>query len=412
MSILDKFLNIKKKNDIITLFEKYGHKNASLTKIIETSYESNVDAYSVIKKIVDVYAGSKWIVEQEVGGEWEEVLDTTVHDLMKNPNITKGYTWKDIDEQLATYLLTSGNSYLYGEKLNGKVEEIDVLPSNHIEIESNEDFFLPNLKYKFEIGKTKRTYDVEELEHIKLFNPSYQTIEESYKGLSVFQVAANVVQVGNDKWDAQAHLLQNRGMAGMLSDQSNRPMTAEEAVVAQSSLDKRIKGTSNYGGVGITNKDLKYIPMAMSATDLQLVESGVITLRAMCNVLGLDSSLFNDPANKTFNNRIEAEKAMYTNVIIPLSEKIAAKHTKYIVKNHYPDGNYRMRKDFSKVEALQSDKKQEAEKDKIVMEGVNIVLMMPIDKNSKIALLKENYDLSEETINALNKQKDEQPIQD
>ena len=147
MSILDKFLNIKKKNDIITLFEKYGHKNASLTKIIETSYESNVDAYSVIKKIVDVYAGSKWIVEQEVGGEWEEVLDTTVHDLMKNPNITKGYTWKDIDEQLATYLLTSGNSYLYGEKLNGKVEEIDVLPSNHIEIESNEDFFLPNLKY-------------------------------------------------------------------------------------------------------------------------------------------------------------------------------------------------------------------------------------------------------------------------
>ena len=59
MSILDKFLNIKKKNDIITLFEKYGHKNASLTKIIETSYESNVDAYSVIKKIVDVYAGSK-----------------------------------------------------------------------------------------------------------------------------------------------------------------------------------------------------------------------------------------------------------------------------------------------------------------------------------------------------------------
>jgi len=411
MSIIDKLFNLKNTNDVITLFEKFTTNNGNLTKLIEKSYESNVDAYSVIKKIVDVYSSAKWIVEQKIDGEWEEVLDTTVHNLMDNPNMAKGYTWKDIDEQLSTYLLTSGNSYTLGTELNGKIEEIDILPSNHIEISSNNDFFLPNLKYTFEIGKTKRYYDVDQLEHIKLFNPSYQSVEESYKGLSVFQVAANVIQVGNDKWDAQAHLLQNRGMAGMLSDQSDRPMTAPEAKQAQISLNKRISGTEKYGGVGITNKNLKYIPMAMSATDLQIVESGVITLRAMCNVLGLDSSLFNDPANKTFNNRLEAEKAMYTNVVIPLADKIAAKHTKYIVKNHYPDGNYRMRKDFSRVEALQSDKKQEAEKDKIVMEGINIILMMPIDKDSKIALLQENYDLSEETINALNKIKDVQPIQ-
>jgi len=131
----------------------------------------------------------------------------------------------------------------------------------------------------------------------------------------------------------------------------------------------------------------------------------------MCNVLGLDSSLFNDPANKTFNNRLEAEKAMYTNVIMPLADKIASKHNNYIVNTHYPEGDYRMRKDFSNIEALQSDKKQEAEKDKIVMEGVNVVLNMPIDNESKIALLESNYNLSEETINALNNQSNE-PISD
>ena len=62
--------------------------------------------------------------------------------------------------------------------------------------------------------------------------------------------------------------------------------------------------------------------MAMSSTDLQLVEKGVINLRAICNVFGLDSSLFNDPANKTFNNRKEAEKALYTNAIIPIVTNI------------------------------------------------------------------------------------------
>lgn len=407
MSIVDKLFNIKKKNDIITLFEKFGRKDANLTKLIETSYESNVDAYSVVKKIVDVYTNSKWIVEQNVKGEWEEVEDTTINDLMANPNVSKGYTWKDIDEQLSTYLLTSGNSYLFGLTLNGIIEEVDVLPSNHIEIESKNDFFLPNLKYKFEIGKTKRTYNVDELEHIRMFNPSYSSIEESYKGLSVFQVASNVVQVGNDRWEADASLLQNRGAFGLITDQSDRPMTAGEAGTVQRSFDSDTAGPKKFGKTKVTNKNLKYIPMGMSSTDLQLVEKGVVTLRSMCNVLGLDSSLFNDPANKTFNNRLEAEKALYTNVIIPLSDKIAAKHNRFIVDNHYPDGEYRMRKDFSNVEALQSDKKQEAEKDKIVMEGINIVLTMPIDKESKISLLKNNYNLSEETIEALNKQKDE-----
>jgi hypothetical protein len=41
------------------------------------------------------------------------------------------------------------------------------------------------------------------------------------------------------------------------------------------------------------------------------------------------------------------------------------------------------------------------------MEGINTVLNMPIDNESKIALLKENYELSDETIDALNTQNNE-----
>ena len=408
MNLLQRVFKLDKRNDLIRLFDKY---NARQDNLIEQSYERNVDAYAVVSKIVNVFTACNWIVERQIDGEWERVEDTTIHELLENPNQNKVYTFSDIDEMLLTYLLCNGNSYLYGEELNGKIAELDVLPSNHVEIQTNQDFFLPNLKYQFDIGKTKRVYTNEELEHVRFFNPSYQSIEDSYKGLSVFQVAANVVQVGNDRWDAAAHLFQNRGMAGLITDQSNRPMSSDEAAMMQGALNKRISGTDKYGGVGVTNKDLKYIPMAMSSTDLQLIEQGVVSLRAMCNVFGLDSSLFNDPANKTFNNRLEAEKALYTNAIMPLADKIAAKHNNYIVKNHYPDGNYRMRKDFSYVEALQKDKKQEAEKDKIVMDGINVVLNMPIDNESKILIIKENYYVSDEIINSLKAQTNE-PISD
>ncbi len=399
---------LSKRNDLIRLFDKFG---TNQTNLIEHSYERNVDAYAVVKKISDIFSSTPWMVERKVNGEWQVVEDTSIHELLQNPNQLKGYTWNDIDEQMITYLLCSGNSYLYGETLNGKISEVDVLPSNHIEVCTGGNFFLPNLKYKFDIDSTVRTYSKEDLQHVKLFNPNYSSVEESYEGLSVFQVAAKAVQVGNDRWDASAHLFQNRGMAGMITDQSDRPMLQDEAKKVQDAFKNSVSGTDKFGGVKVTNKDLKYISMSMSSTDLQLIEQGVIPLRAICNVLGLDSSLFNDPSNKTFNNRLEAEKAMYTNVIIPLAAKISSAHNNYIVKNHYPDGDYRMTKDYSKVEALQKDKKQEAQKDKIVMDGINVILGMPIAMESKVLMIKENYNLSEEIINSL-KNTPNEPISD
>ena len=406
---LSRYISFKlsvNKQEMKSMLDKFGSKSLNLNQsnLINKTYESNVDVYSVVKKVVDIFVSVDWIVEEkQSGGVWVEIENTSIHELMEEPNSIKGYTWADIDEQLCTYLIVSGNSYMVGEDLFGKIAEINVLPSNHVEIETKDDFFLPDVKYKFDLGTTRETYDTKELEHIKMFNPSYNTIEDSFLGLSAFQVAANVVQVGNDKWEADAHLLQNRGAFGLISDQSDRPMTKEEAETVQGAFDKDTAGPENYGKVKVTNKKLTYIPMGMSSTDLQLVEKGVITLRAMCNVLGLDSSLFNDPANKTFNNRLEAEKAMYTNVIIPLADKIAAKHTKYIANNHFPNKMVRMRKDFSKIEVLQSDKQKEAKKDKTVLEGVNMVVNMPISEQAKNDLLTDTYDFSEDTINSVTK---------
>ena len=136
----------------------------------------------------------------------------------------------------------------------------------------------------------------------------------------------------------------------------------------------------------------------MSSADLQLLEKGVINLRAMCNVFGLDSSLFNDPANKTFNNRKEAEKALYTNAVQPTLDKVEAELNRWFVPSHYPAGNVRLRFDYSEVAALQTDQKTEAEKDKIVLDGVNVVLNMPITSEGKAALLSDVYGYSEEMV--------------
>ena len=393
-------LTAQDRQSIFRLFGSFNANKIGLSdeKFITEGYEKNVDVYSVIKKIVDTSKAVKWIVEERTSEGWEEINDTTIHELMANPNPTKGYTWNDIEEMQLVYLLASGNSYMISESSfnNNMIAEVDILPSPFVSPSSNSNFFMPDIKYSFELGTNKRTYQKDEIEHIKFFNPGYTSVDESLLGLSIIQVAREAVMVGNSRWDAHANLLQNRGAVGMITDKSNRPMLPEEAAQVQQAWNRDISGTHNSGKIKVTNKDLNYIQMAMSATDLQLVESDVVTLRAMCNVYGLDSSLFNDPANKTFNNRKEAEKALYTNAVIPLSEKIAMAHTNYIALNHYPNGNVRMRQDFSNVEALQSDKKTEAEKDKILMDGVNVVMNMPISSDAKQSLLINEYDMTED----------------
>ena len=401
------YLNLNE-TDRHTIFKLFGSFKANKfadnpTQLIQNGYESNVDVYAVIKKLTDVFLDIPYVIERRTADGWELLEDSTLHELMEKPNVGKGYTWNDIDEQLLIYLLASGNGYLVGQTgFSSRYDEVDVLPSPFVEVQTNNDFFMPSAKFQFELNTNRRVYDQEEIEHIKFFNPSYCTVQESYCGLSIIQVAAMAVQVGNDRWSADANLLQNRGAIGLITDKSNRPMTPEEAARVQAGFQKRNAGTENFGKVTVTNKDLNFISMAMNSTDLQLVEKGVVNLRAICNVFGLDSSLFNDPANKTFNNRKEAEKAMYTNAIMPIAEKVMAKHNQYLALNHYPDGSVRLRKDFSGVEALQQDKKMEAEKDKIVLDGLNTILSMPVSNDSKKILIQDTYpEMSEEFVDSL-----------
>jgi hypothetical protein len=178
-------------------------------------------------------------------------------------------------------------------------------------------------------------------------------------------------------------------------------MLADEAEAVQNKFQQRVGGAANFGKTLVTNKDLNYIQMAMSSQDLQLIEKGVINLRAMCNVFGLDSSLFNDPANKTFNNRKEAEKALYTNAVQPTLDKVEAEFNRWLVPTHTESNELRFRFDYSEVSALQTDQKTEAEKDKIVLDGVSVVLNMPISNEGKAALLADTYDYSDEEIESI-----------
>ena len=146
-----------------------------------------------------------------------------------------------------------------------------------------------------------------------------------------------------------------------------------------------------------------YTQIGMSSTDLKIIESGVLTDRQLCNAYSCPSVLFNDPSNSTYNNYTTALKTLYTDAVIPVCNKILADNNKDWLSQWSLRDNkkYSWQLDTSSVEALQADQKIEAEKDKIRMDGVNVILNMPISAEAKANLLQSEYGYNVEDATAL-----------
>ncbi len=130
-------------------------------------------------------------------------------------------------------------------------------------------------------------------------------------------------------------------------------------------------------------------------------------LRKFCNVYGMSSQLFNDPAKKTFNNLGEAKKSLYTESAIPLAQLFVDSWNEHLtpIFNEVEGREYMIKLDTSKIEVLQKDKKAEAEKNKIVSESISNlaskVSLNQIDSNTAKNILIYSYGMTEEQANEL-----------
>ena len=347
-----------------TFYKAFGSFRANLFALAQDAflkhgYEENVDVYSVLRKIIDSALKARIVVEEMQSDGTLEILENTdLHTFFRNVNKAKGYSIEDIWEQWLVYMLATGNSYTYGLESVGfnRFASLDVMPSYAMHIDTTNNLLDPQPQYELRFAGRTLKFQEGEIEHSRYFNPHYTDVQQSMIGLSPIQVAAMVVQSGNDRWHATASLHQNRGAIGMITDSSKFPMKDSEAEAVQQHWDNVTAGPSKFGRIKVTNKDLKFIQMAMSPSDLKLIETGVVNVRTICNLYSVDSSLFNDPENKTFANRTKAEKALYENAVIPLNNRFFNALNKWLVPGYFPDNsNVRVRGDYSHIEALQED---------------------------------------------------------
>lgn len=249
-----------------------------------------------------------------------EIADSPLNDLLEKPNPYQSLS--EFIESVIGYKLICGNSYVWANRLeSGKVQELVVLPPQYMAIIS--DGTINGVEgYSFRLVGWD-FLDAKDVIHLKYFNPYFDTNGNQLYGLSPLQAAYRTVQRSNDAKDTSVGMLQNQGPKGILyADESNNFGQEEAGKLKEDFYNQYGTKTQgqilqNAGKILIAGAKLGWVNMGLSPIDLQLLESEKVTLRELCNVYGVNSALFNDPDNKTYNNMKEAKKEMLTQVVLP-----------------------------------------------------------------------------------------------
>ncbi len=286
----------------------------------------------------------------------EEVESGKIIDVLKRPN--PWTTQNDFIQQAIGFKLIAGNTFVYGVGPDaganaGQIHEMYFMPPTETEIIIGGPFN-PVAGYRVSwIGFEDIAAD--KVMHLKNWNPSYSQTGEHLYGLSPIQVGTRAILNSNNANIAQNSLMSNVGAVGILSDE-NGNLTPEQLQQIERKL-KRKSGPNNYGELAAVGTKVSWQAIGMSPVDLNIIEAQKMSMRDISTLFHVNSALLNDPDNKTYNNLVEAKKALYTNAVIPQLDSLKDGLNNWYCPK-FEDRMYYAEFDYSAVPELQQDMKE------------------------------------------------------
>ena len=382
--------------------ECFNHLNKGFG--INEGYAANTDVFAIINMIKSKSIDVPLKLQKIVNDEIEDVTNGEIFDFLQNPN--EQQTLSEFNENLILYYLTTGNAIVETAKeftLTGRIQKAVNLHYQNTEIQTEISgrSIIPKY-YKYHLMGSDDTILPEDIIHAKFANPTDYGFESCF-GLSPLQAAFLTLASSNNLFKADSSLLKNKGASGVFSNESDNILTPDQRKNAQTALDKLLAGPNKFGKIIQSPVKTKYTQLGMSPADLKILESRIMKKRDLCSAYAVDSSLFNDPANKTFNNRKEAQKSLYTDAVLPLINKVVIDKVWNPILSTWGDENttFKIVPDISQIHSLHQDAKEKSTKDKAINKIVIDTLTAEISEEQKVAALMISLSISEDDANKI-----------
>jgi|GEM_PF-1474595 len=317
---------------------------ARYDELSKAGYQNCMTAYACVNQITRAAAGIEW---KEFDGEDEkEDATPSVLPLLMRPNENEAKR-RFITKHFA-YMLLSGNSYIIAGRIGSqpplalwlaRPDRMQILPGSGGQLVGGYRYTLNGREQDFEFGQVM---------HSKLFHPTHD-----FYGLSPLEVASHGIDTINMSAEWNMRVLQNdMRPPGALSTDTflNRDQFNE----LNQLMKDEWQGYENAAAPLLLSGGLKWIPFAMTAKELDWLNSTKLTKRDICSVFNIDPCLVGDAEFATYSNKQEARKGLYLETVLPLMEEFRDDLNSWLCPMFGP--NRRLDIDRDKIEALQEDR--------------------------------------------------------
>jgi len=336
-------------------------------------YKISVYVYRAVRTIVQAASAIPWVVHDSNDELIEKHPFTKVW-AKPNPE----FSGQDNMEFIIAHQLLVGNSLIQPIIVGGKPREFwIVMPDVVRPIPSNAmGEWLKGWEVSSADG-TQRTVPAEQFIHFMQMDPG-----NPYWGTSPLMAAARTIDTDNEAQDTQKVSMQNRATPdGVFAHESVlSPEQFEEArrQVRESFLAKGRRREPWVLGAGA-----KWIQMSMTPVEMDFIASRLHNKRDIAGAFGISPIFLGDLEQSSYNNMMEARKALYEDVVIPLLDDIKSTLNLKIAPMY---GDIIISYDTSKVAALREDYTKKVEQAKnlwsmgVPFDQINARLEMGFDE--------------------------------
>jgi HK97 family phage portal protein len=229
-------------------------------------------------------------------------------------------------ETLAMYLLLHGNGYVHiALDSLGAPAELFALRPERVTIEPGADGW--PAAYRYKAGERVMRMPARDgtgksaLIHVKAAHPA-----DDHYGLGCLGAAAGAVAIHNAAARWNKALLDNaaRPSGALVYDpgEEGATLSGEQFARLKAELEESFQGAGNAGRPMLLEGGLRWQAMSLSPADMDFVGLKAAAAREIALAFGVPPLLLGLPGDNQYANYAEANRALWRQAVLPLTEKI------------------------------------------------------------------------------------------
>ncbi len=285
--------------------------------LVSESFQKNVFAFRSINLIASGIASIPMHVKNK-----DLTVNQELTELLTHPNKEQGRS--SFITSVVSYLLLSGNAFIYSDG-----EQLYCLRSDRVKLVYNKAKTAVK-SYVYEVDNVRIPVDLEDILHLKFFNPS-----DDWYGFAPLRAAIYAVDQYNEMAKHNLSILQNGGRpSGCLVLKDYQNLDEQTRNEMRNRLSEIYAGANNAGRIMLLEGGYEWKEMGLTPHDLDFAEAQNTIAREIVQAFGVPPILVGIRGDASFNNYREARTHFWEDTVLPLAELIRTQFTDWFRKKY------------------------------------------------------------------------------